>query len=274
MDDFLKPGYQGPRPSAVRPGFIDWSGYRLPRAATFEWRDLVEVAHANGLRLSHDSLKKWRVWRFLPGPTAGGATTVGRGKGETWPRGAGWRTAWISRWQADSLSYDALRLAIWLWTPAFEQSRADDMRRSAITFLKQDERFHARIYDEFGEELLANPEISAYQAVVMAGDSGRGERRALLRWAGLAEDDPRFERNLPFLERLNLDEMQVRLDSVTTNELRSFIATFRAATAHQHELTVQEFWGNPTGLARIVIRELYRYLLAKDGEVAVETVTT
>jgi len=274
VDDFLQPVYRGPRPTTAGPGFVDWGGYRLPRAATFVWRELVEVAHANGLRLSHDLLKKWRVWRFLPKPTAGGASAAGRGKGETWPRGAGWRTAWVSRWQADSLSYDLLRLAIWLWTPGFEQNRADDVRRSVVNFLRQDANFHSRVYDEFGSELFANSQTTAYQSVVMAGYSEPEERNTLLDWAGLTEDDPRFERNLPFLERLNLEGMQSRLAVVTDDDVRTFIAAFRASTAHQQELTTEAFWGNPTGLARVVVRELYRYLLTKDGELEPITAAT
>ncbi len=76
--------------------FADWKGMRMPRARAFSWRDLVRVAAVNGFDLSHALVHKWRVWRFLPPPTAGGAVGRGPGKGEVWSKEAGRLVAWIS----------------------------------------------------------------------------------------------------------------------------------------------------------------------------------
>lgn len=265
MTDFLKPDFSGPRPSLIPPGLRDWNGYRLPpKQASFDWRGLIEIAHANGFRLTHDLLKKWRVWRFLPGPTAGGATGAGRGKGETWPIGAGWRTAWISRWQADKLTYDVVRIALWLWTPDLEAHRARDVRHSLFNFVRQDEAFHGRFFDLLGED-FSDPSYDAYRDVILAGDSSLNDRQALLRTAGLNDDDPEFALNLPFMAYLNLDEMQRLFETATDQDVRTFIALFRASTAKYEAQVVDDFWSHPVGLARIIVREFYRCLLIDRG---------
>src|SRR4029077_1528378 len=133
------------RSDVVPPGFDDWDDYRVPLpAADFSWEDLVAIGAANGLVFGHELVLKWRQWRFLPAPRPGGSTGRGPGRSQRWSYEAAIRTAWLSRWQYDTLTYDVLRLAMWPFTPEIERDRPAEVRKSIAAFLGQDEDFHAR----------------------------------------------------------------------------------------------------------------------------------
>ena len=168
--------YRGPRPAAVPPWAVEWRGYRLPRGRAFRRAALVEVAGANGYRLSHDMLHRWRVWDFLPPPIAGGPTGHGPGKGQTWSREAGVCVAWLARWQTDALTYDVLRLALWPFRAQLATTKPGDVQRSLVAFLRQDRDFHSRAQQAYGE---AWPDgLETYLDVVepMGAPTGKGAR--------------------------------------------------------------------------------------------------
>ncbi len=238
-------------------GFYEWKGYRLPFAVdAFTWEQLVAIAAANGLVVGHALILKWCKWRFLPRPQAGGSTGRGPGKGQLWSHEAGLRAAWLSRWQRGTLSYDALRLAMWPSTPALEAERPREVLVSVRAFFRQDQDFHDRKLGDFG--WLEDPLVDDYYAVVLAGESNHEQRVRLLIDAGLPRDDPDFERTAEFLKHLNFPTMRRVFDSIVEDDLRAFMAGFRTRFAGQADKLVDIFWSDPLHLARVVIRELFR----------------
>ena len=238
------------RPAAVPDGCVAWNGYILPqRGRTFRRQELIEIALANGYRLTPELLKKWRLWRLLPGPTAGGATGRGRGKGQTWPEGAGWRVAWIGRWHTATLTYEVLRLALWPWTPEIERDQADQLARSVARFLAQDRIYHDAVLEVMDEPL--RDQFDPYMALIYDGEVTPELTAAI----GASEGA-----NQSFLRRLNFDAMSAALDDVAPSVLSAYIAAFRSSLADRHAELIRLFWDSPLTLSRVVVRELYRFV--------------
>lgn len=266
MADAFRLQVRGRKPVLYGANYFERDSYRFSRAQSFRWDDLVEIARVNGFTLTRPLLHKWRVWRFLPAPVAGGRTGHGRGKGQTWPIGAGWRVAWISHWLASTLTYDALRIAIWPWTPAFDSERIDDVSASLVKFLRQDEAFQRAVVDH--TNLDAHPEMRAYSDVVFSDDDAPlSIRRELLEASGAPDiNSPPFIDNIVFMKWLNFPDMHRMAEMVTPEVLREFIAQFRIGSAEREQLYVGIFWESPLGLARTIVRELHRFALMKEGK--------
>jgi hypothetical protein len=234
----------------------------------------MAVAWANGFRLTPDLLHKWRVWRFLPGPQPGGPTGKGRGKGEVWPVGAMWRVAWMSRWRGHTLSYDALRLAIWPWTRAFESERVADLRASVERFLRQDEKIHRLAYgilsgvDEVNtiEQYQEGDENRIYIDLLLYGVTDRRSLAKLVKSVLPNASAADVRRELPFLAKVEFSPMQESLSEVSGELLTQFISAFRTHRIEMERIQGGDFWNNPLDLARLVIRELYRVVLTARGE--------
>lgn len=138
----------------------------------YTWRELQAVAGANGWPLSHDLLRKWRLWRFVRAPVADGRSGRGPGKRQTWSPVTARKVAWIARWLTDTMTYDVLRLAMWPWTPELERNRPLQVISSVKAFLRQDEQHEDVV-------LTANPRPED-AAAVSAQPSGNPLRlRAL-----------------------------------------------------------------------------------------------
>lgn len=266
MPDRFRLQVRGRKPPLNRGKFFENGGYRFGRAEAFRWDDLIETADANGFKLTRPLLHKWRVWRFLPPPVAGGRTARGRGKGQTWPLGAGWRVGWMSHWLAATLTYDVLRLAIWPWTPAFDTERARDVIESLQKFLRQDEHFQRRVMASTNVD--EEPDARTYADVVLSPDGELSTRGELLQASGAPDFNSRaFIDNIVFTRFLNFADMRETADAVTPDELGEFITQFRAAPADQQSLYVDIFWDSPLALARIIVRGLHRYKLTKEGRI-------
>jgi hypothetical protein len=235
---------------------IAWNGYVLPRRGrVFKRADLIELAGANGFQLSVALLHKWRAWRLLPAPAPGGPTGVGRGKGQTWPEGAGWRTAWIARWHADTLSYDVLRLALWPWTPELERDRAADLLAAIPTFVRQDEDFHDRLEATLSETDLEA--VDPYVTLMREGQSGLAAE--VLRRAGVKHGSDAMQKQQPFVAQLSFGVLkEMPLDE---RDLVGFIRSLRTGLAQRQLTLIELFWNGPLSLARIVVREFLRYRL-------------
>jgi len=232
-------------------GSVAWNGYVLPhRGRTYHRDELIEIAQANGYGLSSELLKKWRLWRFLPGPTPGGATGKGRGKGQTWPEGAGWRVAWIAHWLTATLTYDVLRLAIWPWTPELERDRADKLARSAQRFLAQDRAYHDSVLESMDE--ARRDRFDPYVALIYDGDV----THELI--AAMSASDVGNE---AFLHRLNFKAMSASMGALTPSTLSNYAVAFRTSLADRHGDLVALFWDSPLTLSRIVVRELHRFMI-------------
>jgi hypothetical protein len=265
VSDAFRLQFKGPRPAAPIDALVDWNGYRLPAPGrTFRADELRAIATANGRPLSAALLHKWRLWRFLPGPTAGGPTGKGRGKGQTWPEGAGWRTAWVARWLTDSLTYDAIRLALWPWTRTLERDRIDEVVRSLKAFVAQDRDYHDRL--SAVPSIQANPGAVAY-AALMSGDTdpaildatvaGLKDSRTGL---GLPPRDPRYRDIRGRIGQLSFDALEEDLARVDPVTARSYIAAFRESLAAHEQVLTAMFWDSPLSLARIVVRELFFWI--------------
>lgn len=241
-----------------------WNGYVLPEhGRTFRRDELIDLAAANGQQLSPALLHKWRQWRMLPGPTPGGATGKGRGKGQTWPEGAGWRVAWISRWLSDSLTYDALRFALWPWTPELERDRPGQLIASLARFLVQDRQYHEVMWETLPDHV--REELDPY-LWLMDGDARPEIVRAALKGAGIGPTHPGAEPHARFVAHLSFDALSGTAARVTEAALRDFITAFRSGFSEPEKL-ITIFWDSPLGLSRIVIRELYRHRLRKAGTI-------
>ena len=255
MSDAFRLQFQGLRPAAPIDGLVDWNGYRLPAAGrTFRGDELRGIATANGRPLSSALLHKWRLWRFLPAPTPGGPTGKGRGKGQTWPEGAGWRTAWMARWLTDSLTYDALRLALWPWTRALEEERLDEVVASVRAFIAQDRAYHDRLAEV--PSIGTDPGAAAY-AALMAGDTDPVVLDATLGDIKVGPRDPRYQDIHGRIGQLSFDALEQDLAQVDPTSARSFMAAFRASLAPRERTMTTIFWDSPLALARIVVRELF-----------------
>lgn len=264
MADRLVPRIHGPRPASRPQGLVDWNGYVFPSATgPFRRDELIAIATANGRAISPDLLHKWRYWRLIPGPTPGGPTDKGRGKGQMWPIGAAWRVAWISRWLADSLTYDILRLAIWPWTRELDHDRVDMVRDSMAGFLVTDRAYHDVVW-----EALPSADADAMDPyfLLVGGDPRGVNVDGSLDIAGIATNDPRRGTQAEFFRLLSFDELEATVRDVHPDELRTFIEVFRGNLADREQLMTQIFWSSPLGLARILLRELHRYQLTKRGE--------
>jgi len=261
MPDLFRLRYPSGRPGAIPTGCLEWNGYVVPEhGRVFRRDELLELAAANGHRVTADLLHKWRVWRFVPGPTAGGATGKGRGKGQTWSFEAGVRVAWLSRWLAASLTYDALRLALWRRARELDD-RLDDVMESAARFLEQDQEYHDRVLElpDLDDEL-----VNAYLDVVYDGRVTQEGRRILLADAGVEPDDPGMAEARKFLPHLNFDGMQKAWAEVPDGVLRDYVASLRAIPDPR---LAAAFWDSPLGLARIVVRELHRFRLRRESAI-------
>ena len=263
MTDYFAPSVLGPRP-ALPAGFEDWNGYRVPLAPAYEWRGLVDLAHANGFRLTAELLHKWRVWRLLPGPTAGGRRGAGRGKRQTWSPEALERVAWMSRWLAAGLTYDAVRLALWPRTPELELQRPADVSASVARFLLQDEKRHDSLLSP-GGPWQKDAALTAYEEAIVIGEPGSQSVARLLTSTGLKEGDPNFSYYREFFRHLTLDKMQTHLSALPAEALQRFITEFRISTAADRETYEEIYWSNALGLTRIVVRRLYRFVLIEKG---------
>jgi hypothetical protein len=246
--------------------------------------ELIEIARANGYRLSPAMLHKWRVWRFLPKPTEGGPTGKGPGKGQSWPHAAAWRVAWISRWISAELTYDVLRLALWWSTPDLDgDRRIDDVQASLQRFLQQDRKYHYLVLgiddstvDGLERTLDRMPEgtpARLYTDIVMLGESTEGERRSALEQSLPGSPASEVEYQLPFFERMNFDAMEETMATISPDLLRESIAAFRASTVTRRDEVVGLFWDKPLTLARVVTRETHRYALFKSRKLKVPEVT-
>jgi hypothetical protein len=252
-----------PRPTPIPSGLVAWNGYALPSASRpFKRAELLAIAAANGRPISPALLHKWRYWRLIPGPFAGGPTDKGRGKGQTWPIGAAWRVAWISRWLADTLTYDGIRLAIWPWTRELDEERIEMIRDSLSGFLAADRSFHAIVWEALSPE--AQDELDPYLLLIF-GDDRPAIVRGALDIAGVAHEVDR-ESHAALFRRLSFDELEQTANETTPDELRAFIGSFRSGLADRESTMTTIFWNSPIGLARILIRELHRYRLAVRGE--------
>jgi hypothetical protein len=253
------------RPRSVQrpPGVVAWNGYALPSSTRpFKRSELLAIAAANGRPISPALLHKWRYWRLIPGPIAGGPTDTGRGKGQTWPIGAAWRVAWISRWLADTLTYDGIRLAIWPWTRELDDERIEMVRDSLSSFLAADRVFHDVVWEELPTE--AQDELDPYFSLI-SGDERSEIVRGALDIAGVAHEVDR-ERHAALFRRLSFDELEQTANETTPDELRAFIGSFRSGLGDREPIITTIFWNSPIGLVRILIRELHRYRLAVRGE--------
>ncbi|MDA1004467.1 MAG: hypothetical protein O3B31_14170 [Chloroflexi bacterium] len=264
MPDFLAWPRRPSLPNLAA-GFQQSGEYRYAVATELRRDDLLEIARMNGFRLSRDLLKRWRRWRFLPGPTEGGPTGKGAGKGQTWSADAGHAVAWLSYWKAARISYDALRLALWPFAPEMD-ARLADVRASLQRFLRQDEQFQDEVMTN---SLLSDSDRSlpaAYQSV-LDGEGSRADRRQLLLDAGLSPDDPTFAPQLEFLTDLTFDKVTVTVTLVDEELLLRFITAFRKLqdTPVSRELMETAFLESPLGLARIVVREVHRFRLMQGG---------
>jgi hypothetical protein len=233
---------------------VTWNGYALPaRGRTFRRDELLELGRANGLCLSPALLHKWRVWELIPGPDPGGATGKGRGKGQTWPETAGWRVAWLARWQVATLSYDALRLAIWPWTRRLESDRRIcDVMMSIRRFVQQDREFHDRTWQDTLTRTEMG-EVEAYNDLLMDGRSSAAPE--VLAEAGHPQGSDGFRRNIEFVRTLSWKALQEM--NLETMDLAAYMAWFRATVREDDLITT--FWDAPLSLARIVVREVLRY---------------
>ena len=238
-----------------------WNGYALPEPGrTFHRDQLIELAAANGFTLTHHLLHKWRVWRFIPGPTPGGATGKGPGKGQTWPIGAGWRVAWLARWLADSLTYDALRLCLWPWTRELEADRSDDLVASVRRFLAQDRGYHDRVIERLQEGHDNELEKAIDYVALMFGDASTPTVDHAMESAGIRPGAERHATLEPFVRHLGFEPMGRRFASLTEPDILVFGARLRGN--HQLERALIDiFWSSPLALGRVLVRELYWYLL-------------
>lgn len=263
MPDRLALPFHGPRARPLPQGLVAWNGYALPSGEhPFKRAELLAIAAANGRSISAALLHKWRYWRLIPGPIAGGPTEKGRGKGQTWPIGAAWRVAWISRWLADTLTYDAIRLAIWPWTRELDEERIEMVRDSLSGFLAADVDFHDVVWEALPTE--AQVELDPYFSLITGGDRAAIVRGAL-DIAGVADGVDR-ERHGALFRHLNFDELLETANTTTADELKAFIGSFRSSLADRESVLTTIFWNSPIGLARILIRELHRYRLTTRGE--------
>jgi hypothetical protein len=244
----------------VPPGCFLRGGYVLPLPGrTFKRADLIEIAAANGAQLSVALLHKWRTWRLIPGPVAGGPTGTGPGKGQTWPEGAGWRTAWIARWHADTLSYDALRLALWPWNRELDD-RPADMLKAIRTFVRQDQDFHYRVEETLDDEVL--DEVDPYLTLMRDGDKSMVPR--VLAGTGGPSIANTFSRDADFIARLSFRSL-IDVESTDAELPGRYIEAFRSSIDRGRVIDL--FWNAPLALARIVVREFLRFRLAEGGEI-------
>lgn len=261
MPDHLALRFRGQRPAAMPAGLAVWNGYALPAPGrTFRRDELLTIAAANGHRLSPDLLHKWRNWRLIPAPAAGGPTGKGRGKGQTWPEGAGWRVAWISRWLTDALTYDAIRLAIWPWTRELELDRPEQLAESIGRFLVHDRDFHDITWA--AQSPATQEELDPYFSLI-GGDHRPGPVAGSLDIAGVMHSDPAFAEHKALFGRLSFDELLSTASTTDTEELVAFITAFRSQLPEATLTSI--FWDSPLGLARIVVRELHRFRLLREG---------
>jgi hypothetical protein len=265
-------------PKSWPKGLIDWNGYLLPpRGRTYRWDELIEIALANGYRLTPAMLHKWRVWRFIPGPKPGGFTGKGPGKGQQWPHESAYRVAWISRWISAGLTYDVLRLALWWSTPDLDgDRRIGEVQASLQRCLEQDRKWHsvqlnfddltADAKEESLDRMPEGTESRIYTDVVVMGESRDDERRAAVKGSLPNSPPSEVESQLPFFERMNFDDMEETMATISTDLLRESIAAFRASTTSRCDELISLFWGSPLDLARVITRETHRYALLESGE--------
>jgi hypothetical protein len=247
------------------PGLRHWNGYSLPDTVRTHHREaLISIAGANGLSLSPALLHKWAYWRLIPTPTPGGPTGKGRGKGQRWTHTAAWRVAWISRWLSGTLTYDGLRLAIWPWTPSLEQERAPMIINSVRRFLIQDRDFHDRALAEIETEVLG--ELDPYIGL-MEGDHRDAVVARALDIAGVGAANPSRAQHEVFFRHLGFTDLTATAASLVESDIAEFITAWRASTADQIDRVTTIFWTSPIGLARILIRELHRYRLIREGTI-------
>lgn len=257
MPDRLAVTFRSSRPGLVPARCVEFNDYVLPvPGRTFRRDELLEVARANGHDLSADMLLKWRQWRLIPGPTAGGPTGKGRGKGQVWPEGAGWRVAWLSRWLANSLTYDVLRVALWPWTLELEDdAHVDQLIDSVARVLVQDRDYHDRRLTAMS--LKEQAELDPYVAL-MYGDPSPRSARAVLRDAGLDSGAENYGRRLSLVMQLGFEPMQAAFERSTPSDVRAFSKRLRAKEDREKRLT-DIFWASPIALARMLLREFYAY---------------
>jgi hypothetical protein len=272
-----------PRPRSWAKWLIDWNGYLLPPPRHYTRDELIEIARANGYRLTPAMLHKWRQWRLIPKAIGGGKTGKGPGKGEQWSHLAACRVAWISRWISAQLTYDVLRLAIWPWTVDLDLLAAE-MRSSLQRFLQQDRKYtylvlgiDDRTADGLERTLARMREgtpIRLYTDIVVLGESSDQERRSALAQSLPTSSTSEVEYQLPFFERMNFDDMEETMATISPELLRESIAAFRASTATRSDDVVGLFWDKPLTLARVITRETHRYALLKHGELKEQEVTS
>ncbi len=248
--------------------FVEWKGMRVPRALEFRWQDLVRVAAINGLPLSQPLLHKWRDWRFLPPPRAGGPLARGPGKGQIWSKVAGRLVAWISYWRNRRLTYDTLRLAMWPWKHTFDRERLTDVLASLRRFVVWDEKFQSAVLHKAERSGTRNEELDAYASVLFAWDEPPIEehRDRLLRSTPLPREHPEYESTREFLTHLTFDELQKTTARLKTEDVAIFIQTFRQRMGPHQQRLSDELWEDPLRVARIVVRNLQRYALATRAE--------
>ncbi len=243
--------------------FVEWKGMRVPRALEFRWQDLVRVAATNGLPLSLPLLHKWRDWRFLPPPMAGGPVARGSGKGQIWSKAAGRLVAWISYWRNRRLTYDTLRLAMWPWKPTtFDRQRLRDVLASLRRFVVWDERFEDAVLQRAEAAGERDAELDSYAAVLFAADRpSKREREHVLEFSPLSPDHPGYATTVQFLERLTFEDMKGTIWALREDDLRAFIRAFREAMAPHDARLQNDLWEDPLRIARIVVRNAHRYWL-------------
>jgi hypothetical protein len=254
MADLFGARFRGPRPQ-VPDGFREWKGYRFRRPQLLRRDQLLQVAAANGRPVSPALLHKWRNWRLLPGPTPGGATGRGPGKGQTWPADSAWRVAYLCRWLNDQLTYDVLRVALWPYTPELDEDRIGQVAASLRAYLKQDSEYHNAVLgirgDETADQILDQvPDTSRVytEAVIL----GTAPTKALKR---LWEQEVPGELMRPWFKDLNLLELRGFVDDLPQRDLVRFIRERRPhyATAERHDM----FWDNALAFARYVVLDLF-----------------
>jgi hypothetical protein len=246
---------------------VEQGPYRFLPGETFHRDDLIAVAAANGYRLSPEMLSKLRVWRLLPGPTAGGKTGKGPGKGQRWPAEAARRVAWIARWRGLGLSFDTLRLALWPWTPELDGKPLADVLSSLRRFVAEDERLHQKGYglprdrEEYRipERYPDGSDNRAYIELVNYGDTDTDRTRRAIRGSDPDLSGREIESLIPFVGTLSIPALHSAFTNITVETLRHFIPTFRQKSPDDRDFLTLAFLHNPLDLVRLIVRQLYRF---------------
>jgi hypothetical protein len=184
----------------------------------------------------------------------------GSGKGEQWPAETGWRVAYISRWLNDRLTTDAIRLALWPYTPELD-TRIGDVSRSLRAFINQDHSYHLAVLglpaDADATQIDATMSIAPrpVQRYVQAieGYASQHTLRRLWETEKLPAPMPRLMR------RLNFPDLQ---DMASAAKAATLLAFMQARRQHfySEEIALQ-FWNDALGFARVVLMGLSQYIL-------------